>query len=289
VNPFDFRGPQFLVFYLALAVIVNWMLRSIFQARENGVPPKLDTVDPYQIAYLRGGANEALRVSVMSLVDRGLLKDVGTELKTVKHVALDIAKRPIEKAILKKFSTQSSAISIFSDTSLKSVCDEYKLRLSNLGLISNWKVQGQRFPPFFIGIVLLSITAGYKLFLAISRGKTNFELLFLFWAVSCYFLVKAYSKPRTALGDQVLSDLRALFARLRSRASFIKKGGATNEVALLAAVFGLSILPESKFPFLKTMFPKASNTLSTSGTSCGASCGSSCGGGGSGCGGCGGD
>ena len=60
MNPFDL--PQFLLFYAVLAVgSIGWAVMRTRQA-EGAVPPKLDFSDPYAIAYLRGGANEAARL-----------------------------------------------------------------------------------------------------------------------------------------------------------------------------------------------------------------------------------
>ena len=73
MNPFDLRGPEFLVFYLFLSAIVIgavFLLRHVGEKDQAAKPP-ID--DPYLIAFLRGGAGEALRVTALSLFDRGLL------------------------------------------------------------------------------------------------------------------------------------------------------------------------------------------------------------------------
>jgi uncharacterized protein (TIGR04222 family) len=77
-NPFDLPGPSFLLFYACLGVFVAIALRSFRRRNEEGSAPRIDTSDPYLIAYLRGGKNEAARVAAVSLVDRGLLKEEGT-------------------------------------------------------------------------------------------------------------------------------------------------------------------------------------------------------------------
>jgi hypothetical protein len=74
-----------------------------------------------------------------------------------------------------------------------------------------------------------------------------------------------------------------MFARLRSRADSLRQGGATNEAALLAAVFGVGELSPTRFPAVEALTPKPKK--SDGGSSCSSSC-SSCGGGcGGGCGG----
>ncbi|HEX2521692.1 MAG TPA: hypothetical protein VHP35_06150 [Terriglobia bacterium] len=60
MNPFDLTGPQFLVFYLAFGGCVLLALNFIRKARESSDNSKVTLTDPYLIAYLRGGKNEAL-------------------------------------------------------------------------------------------------------------------------------------------------------------------------------------------------------------------------------------
>jgi uncharacterized protein (TIGR04222 family) len=48
---------------------------------ESGQRPELPLNDPYHIAFLRGGAAQAARIAVMSLIDRGLLEVTGIEIE----------------------------------------------------------------------------------------------------------------------------------------------------------------------------------------------------------------
>ena len=48
---------------------------------ESGQRPELPLNDPYQIAFLLGGAAQAARIAVMSLIDRGLLEVTGIEIE----------------------------------------------------------------------------------------------------------------------------------------------------------------------------------------------------------------
>ena len=80
MNPFDLRGPEFLLFYFIFSAAVLFILFYLRQRDESpdaGKPP-LD--DPYLVACLRGGEIEALRVATLSLIDRGFLtlKSSGT-------------------------------------------------------------------------------------------------------------------------------------------------------------------------------------------------------------------
>ncbi len=73
MNPFDFYGPEFLVFYFVFsAVVIGTLVLLRWRDRlPAAAKPTLD--DPYLVAFLRGGEVEALRVVTLSLIDRGLL------------------------------------------------------------------------------------------------------------------------------------------------------------------------------------------------------------------------
>ena len=71
MNPFDLRGPDFLVVYLvvfavvmALAGLLRWYLRL------PGGEPQLEVTElsPYEIAYLAGGENLAVNAAIARLV-----------------------------------------------------------------------------------------------------------------------------------------------------------------------------------------------------------------------------
>ena len=91
-------------------------------------------------------------------------------------------------------------------------------------------------------------------------------------------LAVAAAHPRlTGRGGRLLKDLQVLFDGVKQRRSTIVPGGASVELPLLAAVFGLSAVPNSRFPYVKKLFPKGASQTGTGTSSCG-SCGSGCGG-----------
>jgi uncharacterized protein (TIGR04222 family) len=295
MNPFDLPGPQFLVLYLILGVLVTIGLALFRISQESGTAARVTLSDPYLIAYLRGGANEALRVATVSLLDRGLLSVKGAKLVTDKESGIDLVRAPIEKALLKTFKTADAATAIFGESSLEAVCLPYEQTLVQMGLMPNETIKAAREKRFFIGLVVLGGVALIKILIALNRGRHNIGFLILLAIGFAFVCYKVSFPPRTRQGDALLADLKTLFASLQSRASGLRSGGATDELVLLAAVFGLGALSTTKFPYdIRALYPRAvSSSSSTCGTSCGSSCGGSsgCGGGGGcggGCGGCGG-
>jgi len=280
-SPLDLRGPEFLVFYAIVSLCVLLLLWIVRAAFEGGRAPRLETTDPYQIAYLRGGANETLRVATVMLLDRHLLAAETLDGVIVARAKPDDVRRPIEKALLRHFAQSHAPQSIFGDPALAEVCEPYRRRLTELGLLPTGADTFRRCLLLLGVVVLLGGLSLAKIDVALSRGRTNIVFLIVLTTVALVVGFKIALPRATARGRAVLADLRRLFQRLRDRVSTVRPGGASADAALLAAVFGLGVLPAEHFAYATALFPKAK---SSSG-SCGSSCGSSCGGGGSGCGG----
>jgi uncharacterized protein (TIGR04222 family) len=298
MNPIDLSGPQFLLFYLAAGALTLSLIRYLWKIQESGStkrPPLL--TDPYEIAFLRGGKAETLRIAIFSLADRGLLQFSGDHLQVKNDAAIAHARRPIEKAILTKFRIPSPAHTAEGDPSLQSACGEYHASLTRNRLVAGEAVYASRMPLLAVGVLVLGGLAAAKVLVALQRGRTNIAFLVLLAGLGLYLLFKVQRARRTGLGDRMLEDLQNLLKGLRARSAQIKTGGETNEAALLAAVFGLPALPAAYSSIVDKIFPrprKGDGSISgdllevlsdLSDSSCGSSCGGGCGGGG--CGGCG--
>lgn len=290
MNPFDLRGPEFLVVYSVLGaftVIAAWLLR---RSSEGGPPAGPMLNDYLHIAYLRGGSNEALRVATMNLINRGLIEVKGDDsLQTVDRKAAARVSRLAERGILEKFQARENAPAIFSDHRLKHAAkQDCEPTLVRLGLLPDGGGKTLRALLLFMALFILIAVAAIKILVALSRGRSNIVFLIAEAVIFCLLAVKVTHPFRTRAGNAVLADLQTLFAGLRGRPGSIMPGVQTEDFALWAAVFGMAALPAS-FSFDR-LFPKA-RTTSSCGSGCGSDSGSggSCGGGGcgGGCGGCG--
>ena len=64
MNPFMLTGFSFLAFYLVVGITIAWGLRRwIRNSESSDAAPMQNLTDPYLIAYLRAGENEAMRVA----------------------------------------------------------------------------------------------------------------------------------------------------------------------------------------------------------------------------------
>lgn len=289
-NPFDLPGPEFLIFYAILGAFTIGLLWFARRTSEAADAPRIDYSDPYLLAYLRGGEKEVIRVVTVSLIDRGLLETKDDQLVAANKNAVNIIRRPIEKALLQHFRLRAKASSAFTSPKILSSCQEYSDALQRLGLIPDESILRTRLWRLCIAVILLTGVAALKILIALQRGRTNIFFLILLAAFFVFIAMRVHNPLRTRRGDALLADLRNLFASLKARAPMLRPGGESADATLLMAVFGLDALPAALFPYAKRFQPR-STALSTSscGSACGSSCGSSCGGGGGGgCGGCGG-
>jgi uncharacterized protein (TIGR04222 family) len=307
MDPFDLRGPEFLLFYFCFSLAVVIAIVFFRRRAESGHAPRIDLGDPYLIAYLRGGEDEALRVAVISLVDRGMLVMDGNLIRRADHVTSGMAKYPIEYEALKKFDVQGEEASVFEaasvlkDESLKSALQPYRDKLERAGLMPNANVRRDRRMRLLLALTALGAAGAIKIQIGLYLGKPVAFLVVMM--IAAMIIAAAISFPRlTARGETTLEDVTNLYAGLRTQVNSISPGSATAELAMFAAVFGIGALAATPFAYAEDLFHRKKNEYSSwscgsSGSSCGSSgasssCGSSGGGsscsGGGGSGGCGG-
>lgn len=71
-------GPYFLVFYIGFIFILLLVFGSvrnrIDQTDKLALPPIPPNIDPYEIAFMRGGTNEVARSVIFALMQKGLIE-----------------------------------------------------------------------------------------------------------------------------------------------------------------------------------------------------------------------
>lgn len=299
MNPLAMKGPYFLAFYLVAAAVLYLLLRHLLRKREAALPlPPQLLSDAYEIGMLRAGWKEAIRLAVVSLIDRGLLEAEGSTVSTKPGRSVEHARRPLEKAILDKCAQPGDVDALFEDDRISATCSEYLDSLRGKNLLHSHRVRWLRLPLVAGAVGAGLLLAGMKISVAISRGKANYQFLVLLAVLFTMLALAEYFRNRTGLGDRVMKDLRILFQGRRNSARRMRAGGQTNEAILLAAVFGLDALEGRKgFAFIDSLFPRPKDNGGSSTCSSTYSTLSTCGGGGSdsgsssgggGCGGCGG-
>ena len=268
MNPFDLRGPEFLVFYLLFSIIVILVLHMVRSQRESNPGSDMPRLaDPYKVAYLRRGKNEAIRVAEFSLFDRGYLKFDETNIVKVDKPEAKFLKDPLEIAILGHYELPHPPSTIFQTGKFESLFEIYQRELEGLGLLPGYEGQDKR--NFESGVVLtiLASLVLIKVVMAVTGGHPRVLYLFVLFAASMLAVYLMNQKRLTTKGQQYLTGLAQLISRYSSD---------TNELAWAAAVFGLSVIPISVFPQRQKVFGKAAANGGTSNcSSCCSSCGSS--------------
>jgi uncharacterized protein (TIGR04222 family) len=313
-NPLvNLPGPAFLLFYVILIVAaVLWTrfrTKALDPTRELPTPLLPTQFEPLEIAYLRGGSPELLRVTILDLIARGYLRhsDVkeGVIQQGTKQLNPDYLSA-YERAVFDAMVVPRTAKEIFSDIErrLASAGHGENLRRELAERNFLWKpgeggIAGAAALPALVVVLGIGV---WKLLVAMARGRHNYGFLIILLGVAAVAILLAARRGRlTALGRTYLERLRDGLSSLKERVPTFASNGMTDQITLAVAVFGIGILANTSYAYYPVMFQRAAQQ--NSGGGCGSagtsSCGSSSsgsssgsdggdGGGGGGCGGCGG-
>jgi uncharacterized protein (TIGR04222 family) len=295
-------GPQFLKLYAAvifLTLVGCWLWAHYLQSNR-GVSPQTDPKDPdpFEVAFLRGGENEVTRLAVFDLIQHGYLEAVpaaADELRRTEDHPDPHHLSTIESVVFDYFVISRKASEIF-DTVPEKVrlqCQAYQERLEREGLLVTPDEKERASIPIAAGAFVIFGLGGYKLIVALSKGKTNVFFLIMMGIASLVALVRlCWPRRVTRAGRQYLDSLQARYDRLGPGNWLgdekVAKLGPDPTLLLAMGLFGTGILAGTQYDFFSTMFQKA-QAGGWYGGGCGAGCGGGCGGGGcgGGCGGCG--
>ena len=295
VNPFDWSGPWFLLAYLIFGVLVYYLARELLIRQELRNPHAQLSLadDPYRIAFLRGGALEAVKIAAIVLVDRGLLRADGPLLETASADSLRFASHDIERDVLRLYlGRQGHSKELAAQAEMLPSCRAYQETLTQQELLVGPPLLRRRARITWPAHYLLLTVAAVKAVIAISRQHYNLLFLALLLAIFLLMLRGLRTQAISWSAQRLLTDLRMLFGRLNQRASRLQAGSSSADMALLAAIFGLGALPLSVYAYVAQLYPVPRHSSdSSSGSTGDSSSGGGDGGGdggGSGCGGCGG-
>lgn len=290
MNPFLWRGPEFLVFYLALAgAVLIW--QAVRKSRRQALAPgqKLNLSDPYEVAFLRSDAAGAIRVAVVRLLDEGVLKETaGGKIRCVVNDLGAPKLAPLEAAVYENCRMERDPQQVPTDWNLRQdlagIFAAYESRLSAGGFLVGPGLRRQNINDAIYFATFLIAVAGIKIQYALSTGHRNIWFLVLLCAVVAVASVMiGVSGRMTELGSKTIENLKKL-AQPAAASGFHTRGG---ELAMAAALFGFAALPSLAGEQYRRLYNDGSTYYGDSGGSSGSSCGSGGGCGGGGCGGCG--
>jgi uncharacterized protein (TIGR04222 family) len=292
----DMYGPNFLFLYAVFAglVIIGAVFFVDIQDMTGGAapPPTPRDIDPYELAYLRGGANDVIRTAIYALRQKRLIEIVEqARIRATGASPGSFEITAIERRVFEAISPAPQIAQLFKTEGLRSgvesLCAAYRQRLSAQQLLTPPEVRRAGRYALGGGFVLLIALAGYKIVAALLHGRSNLGFLFMETAVACfllYWLVQRIGSGNASKrGKAWLSQIQLAYSGHAATAF----GGTADRAAAgaalaLVALFGFSILKGTPDAALAQQFASRSGSDSDGG---GGGCG---GGGGGGCGGCGG-
>lgn len=315
-------GPYFLIFYgffIAFTLIVLGIIKTqIDQTDKIGLPTIPSQIDPYEIAYLRGGTNEVARSVLFSLMQKGFLQ-VENNGKTgriyrTEHPVHRGSLNPIEQITLDWIGNSCEASRIFDAKGLTKQLEMYgniyKSRLEQQQMLVDSEIRSKMSVFRWTAVLGIGFLGIYKISAAVFFGRFNFIGIIVMGIIGVIIAAIVSNLPRlTKLGKAYLERLQMAFDNLKHQAQMAYRSSTAATAApqasfagvdpllLSVGVFGSAILAGTVFDQYNQTFQKAQSQAA--GSSCGSACGSSscsssdggsscssgCGGG---CGGCGG-
>lgn len=292
MNPFDLPGPRFLELYalvLGVAVVLACMVRWLMRLPADDPGAEATDLEPYEAAYLAGGARRAIETAIVRLVRRKALVFEGTggRLKNGDGQLKDA--HPLEGWICAVAGGAPGKTA--GDLQHSAVREAEKLSdgLLARGLLVRRPQAARLRLVSSLMVIAVGVFGLIKLVVGLERHRPVGFLAALLVGTAVVAVIFFFKMPfRSRRGDKALAHLQHENAALAFAAG--RRAGELGDTDLLLAMglFGSAVLVGGPLAHLQSalLAPRIQATKS-SGSSCGSSCSSAatCGGGGGGCGG----
>lgn len=287
-NPLDWRGPQFLMFYIILFAVCFGL--AVVMRRQMRLPKHSQRFDEselsaYDIAYLNGGRILAVNTALSNLIRQNVLGLDVANKKVVAGPASPNHFNELERVICAAAARPGGETVKEIRLAAKTVVGEISTRLKAVGVVVD-NAQAAKAVMLPLLIVLGAVAVGgIKIFIGIQRGKPVLFLVLLCLGSLALSLIALARRPlRSQLGDAVLGRLKVQHYNLKG--SLGESALDPMMFAMGVGIFGMTALDGTAHDHLRKQLQPSTDFSSGCGSSCGSSCGGGCG---SGCGGCGGD
>jgi uncharacterized protein (TIGR04222 family) len=239
-NPVADIDSEYLLLFYAMAIgavilACYHSVRSVDRTRHMEPPEIPARLDPYELAYLRGGETEVTRITIRSLLQRGLLQI--TERRDWSSTALAVLKEvdrgrkpepgelsPIEACIMKWTGFPALRRQIYEPGGipdlLRGMCGAYRDNLSDRELLAppGMKWIGARL--WWIGSALILGLGGYLLAVALAKGESIVAVILcpmaLIGVIALAFACLRFSRI-SHRGRAYLEQLEHAYDRLTSK------------------------------------------------------------------------
>jgi uncharacterized protein (TIGR04222 family) len=271
-NPIDLPGPEFLAFYIALsAVVLLGFEASWFAAAKGGAPGKLPA-DPYLVAYLRGGREEAVRVALLALIEQGAVTVEGNILSGVERDPR-FRRVPLENELLGSLGRPRPFRGLIDNGDGGPACAAYQAQLEAAGYVRSERAMAAGKAIHAALVTFLAAVAAVKLIVALSRGRTNVGFLIGLAIVVLTVGERRRLSLTTRRGQRALAAVQGLLRGAKDRITSLGRGALADELLMVAGAFGLGVLPVVDFAFVTTLGVRPPIPVPAADSSSGSSCG----------------
>lgn len=326
-NPLaNMPGVTFLIFY-SLSAVFTLIIFGIWKTQVDKtvnlpLPPIPANIDPYEIAYLRGGVNEVARAVVFALRQKDFLiiQNDGKDSRIHRNQLQTDTRNlnQMERAVLSWFGGSREPKEVFQSYGLIQVlepyCDAYESRLEQQQFLTADETRSRVAGARNIVLLLVLGLGAYKFIAALFNGYFNVFGIIAVAVIGTLITFAAARLPRlTKLGKTYLGRLQMAFDKLKyqTQQQIYQPADApkvlpsaqfagVDPLLLGVGVFGGAVLAGTIYDDYNHAFQRAQNQSSGGSSGCGSACGSSCssssgggdsggsdgGGCGGGCGGC---
>jgi uncharacterized protein (TIGR04222 family) len=293
MNPFDLRGPEFLLLYavLALGTLLLGIAARRLVVPAVDPPVRLPELGPFALAQLVGGDAGAIRAALAWLHRNALIDANAAGLRTI--AVLPEGAHPLPAA-LHRFLARGATDPADGPwyritfgqlrTTARSALARLDQELVDLDLLADSGTTGRvRFARIVLLLGLLTIGA-IKVAVGVARER---PVVFLVLAMALCLVVGIVLigrgwRVRTPLGDRTVQAEIERNGALRLTAQSAPNRLTGDDAAMAVGLFGAALLVDDLAAIRPYAEPPRQNSGSCGGSSCGG------GGGGGGCGGCGG-
>ena len=305
LNPLDFTGSEFLIFYAAMmtiGIVASMCCRRWLPLdRNDTLGESSEPRDPYLAAALAHGPRGVVHTAIATLFSRGHLKLVetsetaffGLRVKTrrqlVRGEPLPQDASELERVVFAAADDGADPQDIVNAG--LPLGEFYCDRLREIGLVEDDSLRQSSYrtiPGLILGVIL--ILGLCKLAVGFARVKPVGFLVILLTVTAVLVVYFLFSRRHcTVSGRRTLGELLKRHRHLDSP-NLYSVGAATTDFALATALFGAIVWRDQDGDIANLyMMMRHHNALGGAGHVGGGGCGGGCGGGGGGgCGGCGG-
>lgn len=319
MNPYEVHGPQFLLLYIAavfISILLAFLVREVVRNLGLGRYQRSLKLHPYEIAYLNGGDDLALKSILGYLVLKGVARIEGADSNAMLvfnddslakmqqareedrefHRHADEVINELENIIVNVAGHRNWNQIQGHKKSLKKYFSQIRRKLEKNHLMVSSQKEKQIRIMMMLAVLLPPLALAIPRFIEVFSTNKPVMFLFVLFIVSFVpiWIIKNLPSIRTANGDKYLAELKEKHSGLYETANAGTENLKPEDMALAVSVFGPLMFLSTSFSSLGTFLaPQTAIGGQLQGSREVSSCSScsgfgGCGGCGGGCGGCGG-